>query len=302
MDLQAAVEELYELSPDEFTSRRTALVTAARRGGDRSLSSAIGKLRRPALAAWLVNGLARVHTTELEQLSTLARQIRHAHRTLDGDRIRELSGERQLLLTSLTELARKDGGSDAKPIAETVLRQVRETLEAAIADEKAESAVLSGQLTSPLSYSGFGEVDLSDAVATTGSRPRLDVVRDCEPPPAPEHLDEDPTGEAIAEAEVAVTDSENRGADAARNCESARSRLEEAERSHAAASARVKALRDQLLRAEDVVRKSETAVESAQREQRNADQQLDNAQSQVMAARAELAKISQPAVRPPRCK
>ncbi|MEO9237429.1 MAG: hypothetical protein ABI418_04990, partial [Jatrophihabitantaceae bacterium] len=48
---------------------------------------------------------------------------------------------------------------------ESVLNQLRATYEAAIADEGAEAAVRSGRLTSALSYSGFGEVDVSDAVA-----------------------------------------------------------------------------------------------------------------------------------------
>jgi hypothetical protein len=47
---------------------------------------------------------------------------------------------------------------------------------AALADEGAAAAVSSGQLTRALSYSGFGEVDLSEAVARTTSGAILTVV------------------------------------------------------------------------------------------------------------------------------
>ena len=49
--LEDAVGELYALSPDEFTGRRTELAAEAKGNGDRSLASAIGKLRRPTIAA-----------------------------------------------------------------------------------------------------------------------------------------------------------------------------------------------------------------------------------------------------------
>ena len=47
---------------------------------------------------------------------------------------------------------------------------------AALASEDATRAVLSGQLTRALSYSGFGEVDLSEAVARTSSGSILTVL------------------------------------------------------------------------------------------------------------------------------
>ena len=56
---------------------------------------------------------------------------------------------------------------------------MRATAVAALADEGAGTAVSSGQLTRALSYSGFGEVDLSEAVARTASGAILTlVVRD----------------------------------------------------------------------------------------------------------------------------
>src|SRR2546430_16179668 len=53
------VDRLYELPPEKFIAARDEAADAARRAGDRATATAIGKLRRPTVAAWLVNLLAR---------------------------------------------------------------------------------------------------------------------------------------------------------------------------------------------------------------------------------------------------
>ena len=59
MDLDAAVDELYGLAPEEFLARRTALAATAKRAGDVGLARQITALRKPTVAAWAVNLLAR---------------------------------------------------------------------------------------------------------------------------------------------------------------------------------------------------------------------------------------------------
>jgi len=50
-DLAAAAEELYALSPGDFTAARDEKVAQARTAGDRDLARAIGALRRPVVSA-----------------------------------------------------------------------------------------------------------------------------------------------------------------------------------------------------------------------------------------------------------
>ncbi len=52
-------QRLYGLRPEEFTRARDAEVKQARADGDRAGAAAIAALRRPSLAAWLVNALMR---------------------------------------------------------------------------------------------------------------------------------------------------------------------------------------------------------------------------------------------------
>src|SRR3954447_24723926 len=165
MDLDTAADQLYALGPEEvdgFGQRRTELAGQARSDGDRELARQISKLRKPVQAAALVNLLVRSQPAAVAELTTLAGALRDAHRHLRGSELRELSERRQQVLGKLTTLARK---AARRPVTDSVLDQLRATFEAAIADEAAEQAVLSGRLTATLSYSGFGAVDIGDAVA-----------------------------------------------------------------------------------------------------------------------------------------
>ena len=71
MDLETAANELYALSPDEFVDHRQQLVAEARKAGDRTLATQIGKLRRPTRSAWLINLLARQEPDEVTALLEL---------------------------------------------------------------------------------------------------------------------------------------------------------------------------------------------------------------------------------------
>jgi hypothetical protein len=176
VDLDAAADELYALSPahlDRFAPRRNELAAAARKAGDRELAGQISALKKPVQAAALANALVRQRPAAVRALSELAARLRDAHRHLRGGELRELAEQRQRWLAELAELAPELAG---RPVGETVQGQLRATFEAAIADEAAERAVLSGRLTGALSYAGFGEVDISDAVATPP--PRLRAVPD----------------------------------------------------------------------------------------------------------------------------
>ncbi|HEY0167704.1 MAG TPA: hypothetical protein VGB75_11750 [Jatrophihabitans sp.] len=165
MDLESAAEELYGVPVDEFAEHRTRLAAQAKATGDKALAASIAKLRKPVLAAALVNELVRGEPAELHELTELGDQMRNAHRNLRGTELRALSEQRQQLLQRLADLVRETAEQSGRTVTESVLTQIRGTFEAAIADEGAEAAVLSGRLTTVLSYTGFGEVDVTDAVA-----------------------------------------------------------------------------------------------------------------------------------------
>ena len=178
--IDAAADELYAVLPAEFIAARNAKATEVRSGGDEELYSRIKALRRPSAAAWLVNLLAR-SDEGFDAFRDLSRRLREAQTNLDAPTMKELGQERTRIVAELVERAvylAKDADSGFKDTG-TVRDQVTSTLTAAVADPAAEAAALSGRLVTPLSYAGFGEVDLTDAVATP-----LHVVREQEKKPA----------------------------------------------------------------------------------------------------------------------
>lgn len=281
MNLDQAADQLYGLSAEEldtFATRRNALVKQARADGDKELAAAIGKFRKPVQAAALANLLVRTEAKAVAELSAVATKLRDAHRHLRGEELRALSEQRQKVLGKLTELGRQVAG---KPVTESVLNQLRSTFEAAIADEAAERAVLSGRLTAALSYSGFGEVDLSDAVALP---PRLKAVPDLPPddeaPPAPRR-DRGPAERALARAE--------------RNQAEALDALDEAVEALAAAraterelAARIKRLETELTAARAEAGRVGKAVTAAEREHGRSSRAVERAEAAVRSARAAL--------------
>src|SRR5258708_28653571 len=120
-DLASAAEELYALSPGDFTAARDERAAQARAAGDRHLAGAIGALRRPVVSAWLVNRLAREAGDQVADLVALGESLRQAQQDLSGERMRELSGRRRQLVAGLGtggEQIAERGGRPARPPGE----------------------------------------------------------------------------------------------------------------------------------------------------------------------------------------
>jgi hypothetical protein len=95
VDLDAAADELYRSSPDEFVARRTALAGEARKAGDRGLANEIGQLRKPTRTAWLANLLTRSEADRIEELLDLGRQLQEAQRSSAAADLRRRSARRR---------------------------------------------------------------------------------------------------------------------------------------------------------------------------------------------------------------
>ncbi|GEM_PF-431372 len=153
--LQDAIAELYAADPDGFIARRDQLAAAARSAGQAAAARQIAGLRKPTRAAWMVNLLARREQDLVVGLGDLGGQLRAAQRSLDGERIRELSGRRRALVEELTRKAIALSGEHAAP---AVLRdEVSATLSAALADPEVAEQVAAGRLVRAVRREGFGE-------------------------------------------------------------------------------------------------------------------------------------------------
>ena len=163
--LAGVAEELYALSPGEFTAARDERVARARTSGNRDLARAIGALRRPTVSAWLVNQLVREAGDQVGELLALGESLRRAQQDLAGEQVRELSAQRRRLVGALVAEAKRLAERDGRAVGLQVEREVEATLQAALADADAAAAVRAGCLASPLSYAGLGVGDEAGAVS-----------------------------------------------------------------------------------------------------------------------------------------
>ena len=163
--LDEAVDELYVLAPSDFLAARTRLAAAAKAAGDTAVAAAITALRKPTLAAWAVNVMARRRPDDLDRLAELAADLRDAQHQLDGPRMTALARSRTTLVDELVAALSgvvSEAGGRLTPAA---ARDAGATFVAALASPAATEAVVSGRLTRALEYAGFGDVDIRDATA-----------------------------------------------------------------------------------------------------------------------------------------
>jgi hypothetical protein len=185
LGIDAVVRRLYEAPPDGFVAARAAAIEDARRAGDRDAAKRLAALKKPTVAAWVVNLVALRRPELIEELVALATALRAAQRELRGDQLRELSTQRRQFVSSLVEAARRLAVEESGPAAGKLpLGDVEATFTAALADPEIAVQVRSGRLIRAVSYAGFGEVP----------RPRLRLVTDSSddepPPPGPVPLRE----------------------------------------------------------------------------------------------------------------
>lgn len=172
--------ELYAVPPAGFVAARTARARQLRADGDRELATRVAALRKPSLAAWAVNLLVRHRPAEVEGLLALGAQLLEAQTSLAGGELRELDRRRHALMAAVRAQAHALAVEAGQPLADAVDVPLDSTLRAAMTDAAAAAAVRSGLLVQDLNSTGFGPVDVGDAVAVPGAPPLTGA-----PPAAP---------------------------------------------------------------------------------------------------------------------
>lgn len=180
-DLDEHARRLYAAPPDGFVAARADAVDQAKRAGDAALARQLAALRKPTVAAWLVNLLALREPGLLADLAELSTALRQAQRGLEGSQLRALTEQRRQVVSALVAAARRlaveaDGGLRTVKLP---LSEVESTLTAALAEPEVAAQVRSGRLVKAVSYAGFGEVP----------KPRLRLVTEEPPPAAPRRAD-----------------------------------------------------------------------------------------------------------------
>jgi hypothetical protein len=296
VDEDTVLDELYGRTPDEFTAARDERARQAREAGDRDAAARIGALRRPVLAAWLANLLVRAHREEIDAFLELGAAMRSAQANLHGPELRELSGRRRRVIDALQRQARALAAEHGHPgIGEDALRDLQDTLAAALADPDAASALAGGRLSRPL-HPG-AEIAPAAASATTTHRRPTNKTPEAEAagPEAKRRTRARNHHEAeLASARTAITEAEHT---ARRSHETARARHQDLDAARARyhdAAARAEDLKHQLAQARTETKHLNQAMRAAQRDHEHADQAAHDADQAVDTARSHLAHIEHP--------
>lgn len=155
-DVDQVADELYALDPSGFVAARNARVAEAKASKDREAAAAIARLKKPTVVGWAVNLLARELPDEVDAVLALGDALQRAQRRLDAETLRGLTEQRQRLVRSLTTRAQKLVRERDRVLNETALREVSQTLHAAMADRELADTVRRGRLLGAATYSGFG--------------------------------------------------------------------------------------------------------------------------------------------------
>jgi hypothetical protein len=150
---QERVVELYALPLEEFTAARNELVRQLQDSGEKEAAKQVRALRKPTLAAWTVNQLARRHPDELRKLM----ELRDKLASRDSSELRAASTERRKLIASLTDHARailEESGHAPSP---ATIEGVSNSLLAG-GTEAERDLILAGRLTRELAPSGFEDL------------------------------------------------------------------------------------------------------------------------------------------------
>ena len=267
----ALIQRLYEEPPDGFVAARTAAINEAKQSGDREAAKRLAALKKPTVAAWVVNLLALRRPDLIEQLVDLSTALRDAQRGLDGDQLRELNAQRRQVVSALVGAARKlamealatDAGAESGQ--KLPLGEVEATLTAALAEPAVAAQIRTGRLIRAATYAGFGEVP----------RPRLRLVSDSDTEEA-----EDEGGDEAEVVEFPQQSSRERQA-AERRRREWEQRRRELRRELSSAQAAERRADEQLERAEAAERDAGHRVEDLDAELAELERRRTEAQADV---------------------
>ncbi|MFC9661176.1 hypothetical protein ACFVJ5_13150 [Nocardia sp. NPDC127606] len=279
MTLDDVAGELYTLDPGDFVSTRAERAAQARADGDRDLAKAITALRKPTVAAWTVNLLARHAPQEIAALLDLGDALRSAQRQLSGDKLRALGTQRQQVVNAMTKRAAELAAEHDRPANEQVLREVGQTLTAALADPDVADLVRAGVLPTTVTYDGFGPAGL---VAITGGKATPE--RASKPRSTPKATE----AERRAQAQQELDDAESGLAAARTDRDEAEAAAAQAKSDLDEIETRIADLRTELEHAEQQRHFAHTAEHRARGEFTAARSQFDRMLRWVERARARL--------------
>jgi len=172
MSLDDAADQLYGSSLEDFVGERTRLVKELRAAGEPGDAESLARSRKPTVAAWVLNQLARRNRRDVDLLLDAGHRLREAQASAlaGGDReafaraqkaqsemLRRLRGDAERLLEKTR------GGASA-----SIVNQVEQALRASAVSEAGREALARGRFVEPQRAEGFDVVSQLAGSSSTG--------------------------------------------------------------------------------------------------------------------------------------
>ena len=248
-ELEEEIDALYAGPLEHFVSGRNALSRKLKQAGAADTAAEVAALRKPTVAAWAVNQLARTHRRDVDLLLDAGKRIVDAQQTSIAEGGRGgLDAARVSLRTAVTDLTASAERVLGDRAGQATLTRVAETLRSAATEEKGRELLARGRLTSELSDTGW------------------DTIAALAPASAPRERD---------------TGGDRKRGQASARLKAAREALQKEQSAQSAAAAQLrKAVRDEE-RLRERLQAAEAAVEEAQAEVAVAEQRLQAADKKL---------------------
>ncbi len=178
MDHDDALDALYELPLEEFTAARNSLAKRLRDEGVATTAAEVAALKKPNLAAWAINQVARSRRDDIRRLFEIRDELERG----DGpQQIRRLGDERKSLVARLVRAAHESLESAGHSAAPATMDRISQSFLGG-GDAEDRAAILAGRLTREVTSTGleaFGMDALAAAEAAPG-RPSAAARREVE--------------------------------------------------------------------------------------------------------------------------
>ena len=290
-DLLSIADELYGLPLPDFTPARDAKAKELK-GTD--LAKPVKALRKPSVAAWVVNLLVRRETEQVEQVLSVGAALREAQASMSGEALRELTKQRRQLTAAVTTQARRTAREEGTKVTDAVADQVEATLTAAMVDADCAKAVRSGLLVAALSTTGLDPADVAGAVALPEALGFEAPSREATPPPRPElHVVPDPEADrkAVEAAEQALAAARSELDDATEEYDQAQAAYDDLAARSLQVQAEIDELRGRIAELESTAEEVDDELSEADDARTEAEDALREAQRSHDAAAAALARL-----------
>ena len=185
-DASGRLDELYREHPDGFVAGRNGLARDLRADGDRERADEVAKLRKPSVAAWLINHAALTSAAEVEAFADASRELERAQRAaIDGDEggpdaLRAAAIRERKAGEAVLSAAESGARSAGHPPSDRVLELVGETLRAAAGDAELRDRVVRGRVERQQSAATLGGLGAASGTPRGRRRPGSEKHREVE--------------------------------------------------------------------------------------------------------------------------